>query len=360
MRNPKIRFIEDLEKFRNKFPFPFKSQNKEVDFLLSYNEVVEDILKFCDHEFNWFSTNQNRVKSIFKEIHELVSEVIKSKLNGDDENGLNNFNRLMEEYIKPSKKGKKRGLGLDEWNTFDQKNLFRIRAHNGKSRVFCKNDLFHISLKNRRKCKNYRFSISGTPVLYLADSIELCENEVFNDGEISKYYVSQFVSMDHFKLVTIDFPELAIWNLNQARPESTALRFFAYIPFTISCLFKTAPPHNHVFNPEYIIPQMLINHVRENKDIDGVRYPSTKYIYDSNTKPVFNYAFPIKEPDEKDGFCKNLKRIFDWTDPVFSEIDYGKMNGNLSELAIKIEISDDLKKNRDDFGAIINKNSSDF
>ncbi|GGF49021.1 hypothetical protein [Echinicola rosea] len=344
-------FINDLEKFRKKFPFPFKSEND--DFLSVYQRTIEEIQSFCETEFDWFKSDKNEVKTTFKKTHDLTYKVIQSKLDDDDETAIGNFNELM-------KSSNNRNLSFDSFLPLDQKDFFRIRRSNckdGKRLPFTKEDLFHIKYFERRKCRNYRFSISGTPALYLGESIELCEEETFNGDTISEYYISKFRSRDSFKVITIDFPEFVIWRLNHDGDYFSALRFLAFLPFTRSCLFKTAPPHNHPYNPEYIVPQMLMSYIKkikkyggkETMKYDGVRFPSTKLTYDAITKPVLNYAFPVMDPDE-DGFCKNLKRIFGWTDPVASEIDYAKMKSILCKGVEEIEMSENLKNIRAVFG----------
>ncbi|WP_373523654.1 RES domain-containing protein [Aquiflexum sp.] len=355
--------INDLEKFKKKFPFPFKSRDEKDNFLSSYQNTIEEIQSFCETEFDWFKSDVLEVKSTFEKIYDLTYRVIQSKLNDDDENAIHLFNILMARYPNPTntkkstvdEASKGSDLSFDSFSSLDPIDLFRIRRadwKDGKLRPFEKDDLFHIKYHDRRKCKNYRFSISGIPALYLGESIEICEHEVFNGGDLFKYYISQFTSRELLNVITIDFPDLIIWNLKHGGFNGTALRFFAYLPFSSACLFKTAPPHNRPFNPEYIIPQMLMSFIKKNTKLDGVRYPSTKFIYDGKTKPVLNYAFPVKDPDEK-GFCKNLTNIFDWIAPVLSEIDYVKMKNDLSESAGKIEMSEDLKRLRGEFGSII-------
>ncbi|MCR9016430.1 RES family NAD+ phosphorylase [Aquiflexum gelatinilyticum] len=244
---------------------------------------------------------------------------------------------------KSSKNGK---MSFDAFQSLDVKDFFRIRPltlDKGKINSLIKEDMFHIKYQERRKCRNYRFSISGVPALYLGDTIELCEKEIFYGMDVSQYYVSYFRNQDSFKVITIDFPESVLWGLRADNFIPSALRFFAYLPFSVACLFRTAPPHNHSFNPEYIIPQLLMSFLKKNTEVDGVRFPSTKFPYNEKIKPSFNYAFPVKEPDE-DGFCKNLKRIFDWTDPILSEIDNAEMKSALSASAGKIGMPDSLKK----------------
>lgn len=351
-------FVNDLEKFKKKFPFPFKSRDEKDDFLSSYKNTIEEIRSFCETEFDWFKSDQ--MKSTFEKIYDLTFRVIQSKLNDDEENAIRLFNILLVRYSNSNNTKKRTGhevskgsdLSFDSFSSLDPEGFFRIRRAEwigDKLQPFEKDDLFHIRYHDRRKCKNYRFSISGIPALYLGESIQVCEHEVFNGDVPTVYYISQFKKHNPYSVITIDFPELIIWSLKHGGFNGTALRFFAYLPFSSACLFKTAPPHNHTFNPEYIIPQMLMSYLKKKSTrFDGVRYPSTKFDYDGNSKPVLNYAFPVKDPNEK-GFCRNLTKIFNWTEPVISEIDYVKMKTDLSKSAGKIEMSEDLKRLRDEF-----------
>ena len=196
----------------------------------------------------------------------MTYKVIQSKLDDDDETAILHFSILMSRYTKPNDRKKAlvgkssniSNLSFDSYSSLDPKDFFRIRRadwKDGKLRPFERDDLFHIKYHDRRKCKNYRFSISGIPALYLGESIQLCEHEVFNGDVPSEYYISQFRNLDLLNVITIDFPELVIWAIKNVVhdvadwkiKESHFYRFFMYLPFTISCLFKTAPPHNHFY-----------------------------------------------------------------------------------------------------------------
>ncbi len=349
MCNSTLDLVNDLEKYRDKFPFPFISKNEKEDFLAVYKQKIEEIQRFSEVQFNWFQSNEGKVKLTFKKVYDLTYKVIQSKLKDDDKTAIEHLEDLMKI------------IEFDKLSHLDQKDFFRIRKtqwNNGLLKELKKEDMFHINYQDRRKCKNYRFSISGIPALYLGESLALCEKEIFYGCDPSDYYISQFRSRDNFKVITIDLPEWIIWRLVKGEfGKREFINFFAYLPFSAACIFRTAPPHNHSFNPEYIIPQMLMSYLKKDKlkkdeKPIGVRYPSTKFKYDRSTKPALNYAFPVTDPD-KDGFCKNLKRIFGWTDPILSEINYDKMKTELREKAIKIEMSDDLNKLREGFGKAI-------
>lgn len=143
------------------------------------------------------------------------------------------------------------------------------------------------------------------------------------------------------RVLTIGSPELVMKEFNFDVGISRVLRFFAFLPFSISCLFKTPPPHEHSYSPEYIVPQMLMNFIKKSNIYHGVRYPSTKFSYSSNIMPAFNYAFPVKDPDS-DGFCRFLKEKFDWTDPILSQKDFKRLESELANSAGKIENSDNF------------------
>lgn len=76
------------------------------------------------------------------------------------------------------------------------------------------------------------------------------------------------------------------------------------------------------FKPEYIISQLLLEWMRKNRSIIGLRYFSvSNQLYDSedshsnNIKLLQNYVFPA-ESFKKKGLCTQLVKLFRVTDPI--------------------------------------------
>jgi hypothetical protein len=70
------------------------------------------------------------------------------------------------------------------------------------------------------------------------------------------------------------------------------------------------------FVPEYIIPQFLLQWVQREKDLDGIRYFSTKLTaMDKAVNRAFNFVFPVRQKAAK-GICGGLQDAFALTPPI--------------------------------------------
>jgi hypothetical protein len=70
------------------------------------------------------------------------------------------------------------------------------------------------------------------------------------------------------------------------------------------------------FVPEYIIPQFLLQWVQREKDLDGIRYFSTKLAAMNRAQGrAFNFVFPVRQKAPQ-GICGELQESFALTPPV--------------------------------------------
>jgi len=86
-------------------------------------------------------------------------------------------------------------------------------------------------------------------------------------------------------------------------------------PLLAACSIKVRHPGAH-FKPEYIIPQLVLQWLANQPQIDGVRYFTTKasrYFPDPMT--VSNFAFPVRTT-KPTGYCDHLKSRFELSKPV--------------------------------------------
>ena len=96
-------------------------------------------------------------------------------------------------------------------------------------------------------------------------------------------------------------------------------QYYKYLstwPLMAACSIRVKNSDN-VFKPEYIIPQLLLQWVRSNKEIDGIRYWSThveKRPINFNAE-LYNLVLPVKESKEN-GVCSTLGNMFKITEPV--------------------------------------------
>lgn len=70
------------------------------------------------------------------------------------------------------------------------------------------------------------------------------------------------------------------------------------------------------FKPEYILPQVLLQWVSQQPDLDGVRYFSTHIdCVSDNPHWTCNYVFPARVMAAQ-GRCTRLRTLFKMTEPV--------------------------------------------
>jgi hypothetical protein len=205
--------------------------------------------------------------------------------------------------------------------------LFKARTKLEKD--FDVKDMFHIPFENRYATKTNRFSLSGLPCLYLANSIYTCWEELdrplFYQMAVSRFeiYQKNFKYMD----LTVDLWFLqSLFGDETARPIETrnhlkeagfiALeRFLQLFPLYLACYTEAYNKYAD-FKPEYVFPQMLMEWVVSSDWIDGIVYESTKTARLKrigsfpNPKDALNFAIPVRSNSET-GFCSVISKIYD-------------------------------------------------
>lgn len=327
-----------IENFLNEFQLPFESKFEE-DFSKRVKEDLSKVHIFLNRQsktFKWIAD----FLEIFDQNVKLVLNVLEFSLANRNEEANTTFLDL----VNTSK--------IQETIEINQFDFIRIRPSEEKPPL-TKLELFHISFKKRRKCKSYRYSILGQPALYLGESIEICVSEVFGGFESSSnFYVSSFRNKRALRLLSIKNPLDFFHEFDKYQNTNLIiLDFFRSLPLIIACFYKTPLPHNYSFNPEYIIPQMLICFASKQEKIDGIKYPSTKYPYTLNEKIIYNYAFLAKKPNSE-GYCENLLELFDWTEPLYFrklEENFKKLKLELNQKQNELGVSIKLKNQMDAF-----------
>lgn len=254
---------------------------------------------------------------------------------------IEGFTKCLSETITSYYKGKINGAyksigeGLEKkilWPTsiiFDEAivtknpeelNLYRIRRKEDKA--FTKGDMFHIPFEKRGKVSTQRYSIPGHPSLYLGDSIYVCWEEL-GQPYMREVYGVKVQNTESIKLIEIlrveDF-EARIKLLDGPELSTEIMRFVLTYPLTIACSVKTKE-RGATFKPEYIVPQLFLQYIMENKEgkIDGIKYFSTLIDIDRvENVGIYNYVFPTRTLKEKD-FCDDLTKKFSMTEPLFYE-----------------------------------------
>ena len=208
-------------------------------------------------------------------------------------------------------------------------------------------DMFHVPFEKRYEITTTRFSLPGVPCLYLGNSIYTCWEEL-DRPSFSQMPVSRFeLSGKNFKF--LDFSNNKDFIMRSLTPrtytphpivteerqkeffESTSKlvktfvlpRYLNTYPLMAACYIKVFNQHHH-FKPEYIFPQMVMQWIMTQDDIDGVSYLSTKCrnLDDESfsfAQSFLNYAIPIQSFRER-GYCKKMATKVGLTEPISFEL----------------------------------------
>lgn len=202
---------------------------------------------------------------------------------------------------------------------------YRMRKSN--EALLKSDDLFHTPFHERYKVGAYRYSIAGLPCLYFSNSIELCWYEL-RQPSLKKTYVSRIeFDKNDFNFLDLSFrPENTIMSnkvLIEKHPETDInLMLESVITWPLSFVCSIVVYEDKgAFKPEYIIPQLLMQWCREDNNIDGIYYFSTrpKYLNFYGYVPThINVVIPVKS-NGKSGYCENLKKNIKITSPLNAE-----------------------------------------
>lgn len=204
-------------------------------------------------------------------------------------------------------------------------------------------DMFHVPFEKRYIINTTRFSLPGVPCLYLGNSIYTCWEEL-GQPSFSEMPVSRFeLTGKNFKFLDFsnsrDFIRLSLTRRpykphpviteekEREMYESTLSllkefvlpRYLQAFPLMAACYIKVYN-HDYHFKPEYIFPQMVMQWVMTQDDIDGVKYISTRSRamddeFFSFAQTFENYAIPIQSYKET-GYCETMTKRVGLTEPI--------------------------------------------
>ena len=242
--------------------------------------------------------------------------------------------------------------------------------------AFSGEELFHVPFEKRHLVSNQRYSIAGLPCLYLGSSAWVCWEEL-GRPDLDKVFISQFRIAKKMKV--LDFhvtprdlcqafyqrhhilrnrssQELETFNnFSKNFPTFDARFVESYIrlwPLIAACSVKRSMVQGSFF-PQYIVPQMLLQWIRQENEIDGVRYFST--LTPRGAFAFHNYAFPVRDI-KHEGRCSYLQDKFRLTDPVsWAVLSQIPLRGQVliddpSNRGVEISLSGDTRINYDGTG----------
>jgi hypothetical protein len=329
----------DIIKFSNDRNVKLPLINRKNDPLpLFLNDVFD---KYYTNILNFSSLNVSNVRNSFALQHyNNVQQSIMNNLQLIRDLGdsiISAVNKYFEGY--PDKAYNKLDSGLLNVRHFIQ-NLTRdlttpdvqtkyYRMRNSDKTYYIRDEMFHIPFEKRKNVKMQRYSISGLPCLYLGSSLYICWEELerprITDIQVCRLIPTDTLRILHFGLppchINNTFKKMYIFETFLIYAES----FFILWPLFAACSILVNDSEK-IFKEEYIIPQLLLQWVTQNKDIDGIRYFSVGINeYPRNSFLYQNYVFPVKPlastgvPIFK-GLCPHLKSKFSITNTLSHQI----------------------------------------
>ncbi len=198
-------------------------------------------------------------------------------------------------------------------------NFYRIRLHKENFPIEI-NSFFHIPFEKRGLVKTQRFSIPGFPSLYLGSSIYLCWEEL-NRPNINDFQAVRLRTTSRFKIIDLAPPKFY-----NARPDDL-YNYLMIWPLVMSCSVKVRN-YEDTFKPEYIVPQLLLQWVREKEGIDGICYQTTHMDFKNSLVDgeFINIVLPVKDNKSR-GLCDHLKSKFEMTQATSIQLSQCASNG---------------------------------
>jgi hypothetical protein len=190
-------------------------------------------------------------------------------------------------------------------------------------------DLFHIPFEKRHKVPSDRYSIPGLPCLYLSGSLYTCWEELgrppFHEVQAAAFWLKDPNSVKILNFANVPAHFLSCVNANDVEPVDGGLTkqdverhiSMSLVLWPLMASSSITEKHRRSpFKPEYLIPQMLLQWLRNNDEFDGVCYFSTNVRARSTPSvfPLCNFAFPAKQI-KPTGWCNHLCRMFRMTEP---------------------------------------------
>lgn len=195
----------------------------------------------------------------------------------------------------------------------DGTSFYRIRVEeNRKGLDYTK--MFHFPLTQRNKIKMQRYSFPGYPCLYLGMSIYACWEEM-QRPLFDNCMASLFKNKRNLILIDLSVPVEHVF-------ENKVKEFLEAFPIIIACMFQVHDATDY-FKPEYLFPQMIMQLVIAEENIDGILYTTSHYNkeFDFPYDKFLNVAIPVKNPLVAGDNCPELSSIFELTDATCYEFE---------------------------------------
>lgn len=266
-----------------------------------YQEYLQEEL---NDYFNWIAENYNEYTDEVKKITDSIKDAVSLYYKSDFLSAIQSIKTIVDgENL----------LSCDE--KMKDKNytnaLFKARVAESTENIKHK-DMLHIPFDRRSIVSSQRFSLSGTPCIYMAKSSYTCWLEL-NKPEENKFFVSAFElkGVKRFlDLTCLTWEELedGIKDKNEIKAK------LCTFPLIIATSFIVDENSGKPFHSEYIISELLMNVIAISDKYDGVAYFSKKFSDKKRYYPI-NVCFALLAKFNNEKYTSDIDD-FAWTNPM--------------------------------------------
>lgn len=270
-------------------------KNETSSFLKFFHDKLDEFKKKIDkiNMPNEHLDSKKRINEIIKAVKQCIEDYYDGKTYSAYEEIVKIFPKLPFNFskIKEEKTGG---------------NFFRIRSDDSRSN-FKPLELFHMPFERRNEIPTNRYSIPGFPCLYLSNSIYLAWEEMDRPKE-DEMHTMLLKNMRNITYFDLTFDVYNDYEKFRKKTINEQLEFLALWPLIAACAVKVCNKDD-VFKPEYIVPQLVLQWVRQEQKVDAIKYSTTRVDLTKNKGIFHNMVLPVKEIKDKD-YCNELVNIF--------------------------------------------------
>ena len=279
---------------------------KDSEYQMCLKDELDDYIK-------WVAVKHNEYMGDVEQIAEYINGAVASYYKSDFISAIQTIKKIIDGDNLLLCKTEMGGEGCNDI-------LFKARVAESTENIKHE-DMLHIPFDRRNIVSSQRFSLSGTPCIYLAKSSYTCWLEL-NRPEENKFFVSAFKlkgTKRFLDLTCLTWEELedGIEDKNDIKAK------LCTFPLIIATSFLVDENTGSAFHSEYIISELLMNVIAVSDKYDGVAYFSKKFSDKKKYCPI-NICFALLAKFNGEKYTSDIED-FEWTNPM-SLREYSMIN----------------------------------
>lgn len=319
----------NLHEIIRRYTLPVARQNEPVIHFLSkyYDRLLKELTDsakagFDDFPGPFYQKLEADIIPKMKDQCRLIAEVLEFDQARQYGKKFEKFDELMQML---------RQYGALRYiSTGDNTALVRIRKGEGP---YERKNLFHIPYHLRASASAQRFSIPGTPALYLSiyPGIKLLSEDApelswIECGMPRVYHVCLFQPQQKLNFLHLAKKgTIYLWEYDNANCEErkedrmeAIEQYLLTLPLRIACFIGIEDRFSGssvYYYEEYVISQLLTEWIQQSTRFDGLAYQSASMISDASNHDSYNVVIPTGDFDADNGYDKRLTKIFKLSEP---------------------------------------------